>query len=282
MHACLSGHHLYLFCLKMTMRWCTPEEPVFRRPGHRQQTSSSVKAGEEGEEEGNLQLPVVFTPTSSVRLRFPTRSHVSHMDSATPVLLLRKLWPNFSLCSGKWLPVRKQSAFKVFQCKGLSWFVFLPSPPLQTHHYPWPSPPPLPPPREKAQSHQKASFLVPSCAGSRGLLERRASWSAEHSFLGSIWSADKQQRWILICLPSSKAIAYPKDDKYFNQCSACLVEVSLLLRDFPSFLPQTCPVHGPLPRWLGKSVIKSPSFVGEHIYFYDNCTLLSFSKKGKS
>ena len=158
MHACLSGHHLYLFCLKMTMRWCTPEEPVFRRPGYRQQTSSSVKAGEEGEGEAKLQPPVVFTPTSSVRLRFPTRSHVSLTDSAMPVLLLRKLWPNSSLCSGKWLLVRKQSAFKVSQSKGLSWFVFLPSPPLHTHHYPWPSPPLLPPPR-KTSIPSQGKFL---------------------------------------------------------------------------------------------------------------------------
>ena len=147
-------------------------------------------------------------------------------------------------------------------------------------HYYHPDSLPYSHPPEKAQSHHKASFLVPSCTGSQGLLERRENWSTEHSFLGSIWSADKQQRWILICLPSSKAIAYPKDDKYFNQCSACLAEVSLLLRDFPSFVPQTCPVHGLLPLSLGKLVIKSPSFVGKHIYFYDNCTLVSFSRRG--
>lgn len=41
--------------------------------------------------------------------------------------------------------------------------------------------------------------------------------------------------------PISKAVAYPKDDKYFNQLAACLEEVGLLLGDFPRSAPRTCP-----------------------------------------
>ena len=181
-HACLSGHRLYLFCLRMTMRWCTPEEPVFRRPGYRQQTSSSVKAGEEGEGEGKLQPPVVFTPTSSVRLRLPTRSHVSLTDSAMPVLLLRKLWPNSSLCSGNWLLVRKQSAFKVSQSKGLSWFVFLPSPPLHTLPLAIPTPTPTP--------QKKLNPITRQVSWFQAVLGLKDSWRGEKTGQLNILSWD--------------------------------------------------------------------------------------------
>lgn len=151
------------------------------------------------------------------------------MDLASAVLPLIK-WPNFTFVLAKDFLWESSNPLKLSSPKV--------SPGLYSSH---------PHPPEEKLRHITRHFLVPSCTGSQGLLVRRENWSSEHSFLGSVWSVDKQQRWILTCLPSSKAIAYPKDDKYFNQFSACLAEVSLLLRDFPSSVPHTCPVHATFP-----------------------------------
>lgn len=62
--------------------------------------------------------------------------------------------------------------------------------------------------------------------------------------------------------PIIKAAAYPKENKYFNQFLACLAEASLLLRDFPSSGPKTCPVHVAFPIELGTGT-KSPGLAGE-------------------
>ena len=62
-------------------------------------------------ERGNLQPPVASTPKPCVRLRSPhftQRARFCLLDSATAVLLLVKLRPNFSFCSSKRLPARKQ------------------------------------------------------------------------------------------------------------------------------------------------------------------------------
>lgn len=61
----------------------------------------------------------------------------------------------------------------------------------------------------------------------------RKTWSISDSFLGPVWSVDKRLAWILIHSPSSKAVTYPKDEKYFNQLSACLARVSLFRWDYP-------------------------------------------------
>lgn len=166
MHACLSGHYLYLFCLKMTMRWYTQKNQFSEDLGILQQTSSSVKAGGGG---GSFSLQWYSPPNILWKAQIPHAEPCQpHGLSHTSSACLGKLRPNSSFVLGKWLPVRKASLLKFSSPKGLPTQNFYHLHPSIQHHLLA-----IPIPQKTPNPSTRQVSWVPSCTRSQGLLEKR-------------------------------------------------------------------------------------------------------------